>query len=247
MNAQIAAELLKLRTTRLLLVTACVAVGFAALVPALGSWDPEGFGVAPLTSSSLTDMMRAPAHVVSGAALLLGIVAATSEHAHRSILTTRLVQPDPVRVLAAKAAALGIVGAGIGALAVAAAAVVGAVGLSRHGVSFHLLGDGRPAVALTVVLLAGGFATLGTAVGAIIRSTALAVGTALVWALLIEQALPGLTGEPDLARWLPAGTINQLVAPQSAGPSPAAAALALIGSIAAAIIVAVISDLRRDP
>jgi hypothetical protein len=247
MSPQIAAELLKLRTTRLLLVTAGVAVGFAALVPALGSWDPEGFGVAPLTSASLTDMMRAPAHVVAGAALLLGLVAATSEHAHRSILTTRLVQPNPIRVLAAKAAALGIVGAGIGALAVATAAVVGAVGLSRHGVSIHPLGDGRPAVALTVILLAGGFATLGTAIGAIIRSTALAVGTALVWALLIEQALPGLAGDPDLARWFPAGTITQLVAQQPAGPSPAAAALALISYIAAAIILAGISDLRRDP
>lgn len=247
MNAQIAAELLKLRTTRLLLVTTCVAVGFAALVPALGSWDPEGFGVAPLTSASLTDMMRAPAHVVAGAALLLGIVAATSEHAHRSVLTTRLVQPDPIRVLTAKAAALGIVGAGIGALAAATAAVVGAVGLSRHGVTIHPLGDGRPAVALTVILLAGGFAALGTALGAIIRNTALAVGTALVWALLIEQALPGLAGDPDLARWFPAGTINQLVAQQPAGPSPAAAALALVGYIAAAMILAGVSDLRRDP
>ncbi|HEX6886830.1 MAG TPA: hypothetical protein VF143_01890 [Candidatus Nanopelagicales bacterium] len=247
MTAQIAAELLKLRTTRLLLLTTCVAVGFAALVPALGTWDPEGFGVAPLTSASLTDMMRAPAHVVAGAALVLGIVAATGEHAHRTILTTRLVQPDPIRVLAAKATALGIVGAGLAALAEATAAVVGTIGLARHGLGAHPLGDGRPGVALTVILLAAAFAALGTALGSIVRNTALAVGAALVWALLIEEALPGLTGDPDLGRWLPAGTIDQLVTLQPAGPSPAAAALALIGYTAAAMLLATLSDTRRDP
>lgn len=247
MNAQIAAELLKLRTTRTLLVATCVAVAFAALIPALATGDPDRFGVSPLEPGSLADMMHAPAHVVAGATLIVGILAATSEHTHRTVLSTRLVQPQPARVLAAKVMALAIAGAGIGALAEAAAVAVGSAGLARNGVTVDLPGHGGPGAAVAVVLLAAGFGALGTAIGTIVRNSAAAVGLTLIWALAVENLLPGVMGRADLGRWLPGSTIDHIVTPQPGGLTPAMAALVLACYTLIAIVLASFSDTRRDP
>ena len=137
MNAQISAELLKVRTTRALYVAAGAVIAFAALIPVLACTDPVKFGVAPLTAASLADIMRAPAQVTAGAALLVGILASTAEYSHRSILTTRLVQPHPARVLGAKAIAMAAVGAALGAAAEGVAAGIGAIGLTANGVELE--------------------------------------------------------------------------------------------------------------
>jgi hypothetical protein len=247
MNAQISSELLKVRTTRALYVAAGVVVAFAALIPTLACADPVKYGVAPLTAASLADMMRAPAQVTGGAALLLGILGSASEYSHRTILTTRLVQPNPARVLAAKIIAMAAVGAALGAAAEAVAAGVGAIGLAANGITVEPFGHGIPGVTATAILLVTGYAVLGTAIGTLLRNTTAAVGATLIWVFAIENTLPIVTGNPHLADWMPGNAAQQILTPQTTGPTPAAAAALLLGTTGLLIALATTADARRDP
>ena len=248
MNAQISAELLKVRTTRALYVATGLVVAFAALIPTLACTDPVKFGVAPLTAASLADLMRAPAQVTGGAALLLGILASSSEYSHRSILTTRLVQANPVRVLAAKVIAMAAVGAVLGATAEAVAAGVGAIGLGRQRRShWNPSATGVPGITASVILLVAGYAVLGTAIGALLRNTTAAVGGTLIWVFAIEGVLPVVTGNPSLADWMPGNAAQQILTPQTTGLTPAAATAVLLATTAILITLAATADMRRDP
>lgn len=247
MNAQISSELLKVRTTRALYVATGIVIAFAALIPILACTDPVKFGVAPLTAASLAELMRAPAQVAGGAALLLGILASASEYSHRSVLTTRLVLPSPVRVLTARILAMAVVGAGLGAAAEAVAGGVGAIGLAANGVELEPLGHGVPGITATVILLVTGYAILGTAIGALLRHIAAALGLTLIWVFVIENALPLITGNPNLANWMPGNMAQQILATHTTGPTPAAATAVLLGTTAILITLAATTDMRRDP
>ena len=247
MNAQISAELLKVRTTRALYVAAGAVIAFAALIPVMACTDPVKFGVAPLTAPSLADIMRAPAQVTAGAALLVGILASATEYSHRSILTTRLVQPHPARVLGAKAIAMAAVGAALGAAAEGVAAGIGAIGLTANGVELEPLGHGIPGITATVILLVTGYAVLGTAIGTLLRSTAAAVGITLIWVFVIENILPVVTGNPGLADWMPGNAAQQILTAQTTGPTPTAATGLLLATAATLMALALAADARRDP
>jgi len=247
MNAQISAELLKVRTTRALYVAAGTVIAFAALIPALACTDPVKFGVAPLTAASLADIMRAPAQVTGGAALLVGILASAAEYSHRTILTTRLVQPNPAQVLAAKVCAMAAVGAALGAAAEGVAAGIGAIGLAANGVELEPLSHGIPGITATVILLVTGYAVLGTAIGTLLRNTTAAVGITLIWVFAIENILPVVTGNPSLADWMPGNAAQQILSAQTTGPTPTAAIAILLATTATLIALALAGDARRDP
>lgn len=247
MTAQISAELLKIRTTRALYVATVVVAAFAALIPTLACTDPVKFGVAPLTAASLADLLRAPAQVTGGAALLVGILASAGEHSHRTILTTRLVEANPVRVLAAKILALAAVGAALGAAVEAVAVGAGTIGLAANGITVQPLDHGIPGVVATVILLVTGYAVLGTAIGTLLRNTTAAVGATLIWVFAIESVLPTITGNPNLADWMPGNAAQQILAPHTTGPTPAAASAILLATTAILIALATTADMRRDP
>lgn len=247
MNAQISAELLKVRTTRALYVVMVVVVAFAALIPSLACTDPVKYGVAPLTPASLADLMRAPAQVTGGAALLLGILASAGEYNHRSILTTRLVLPNPLRLLTAKVLAMAAVGAALGTTAETVAAGVGAIGLAANGVELEPLAHGIPGITASVILLVTGYAVLGTAIGTLLRNPTAAVGATLLWVFAIENALPVVTGNPRLSDWMPGNAAHQVLAPDTSNPTPAAATAILLAITAMLIALAATADTRRDP
>lgn len=243
----ISAELLKLRTTRAPYVAAVVAGAFAALVPAMATTDPERFGVAPLTTDSLALMLRAPGNVAAGAALIVAILAAAGEHAHGSALTSRLVQPDPRRILAAKVPAAAVMGAAFGVLVEFVALVVGGVGLRLNEVA---LGPGAAdaVAAIGSVLLATTLAAvLGTALGALLRNTAAGVGVALVWVLAIERVLPIVAGDPRVGDWLPGRALDLIVAPREAATiTPGVAAGLLVAYAVGLLAVTLAADSHRD-
>ena len=174
MKHLLSGELLKLRTTRSPFVAAAVAGAFAALVAVLATAEPQRFGVAPLTAASLTDLLRAPGHVVAAAALVVGILAGAGEHSHRTVVTSRLAEPDPTRGLAAKVVASAIVGAVIGAIAEGIALGVGVAGLRLNDVALTPFEPANAGAVATVVLAAAVSAALGTGLGSLVRSTAAA-------------------------------------------------------------------------
>jgi ABC-2 type transport system permease protein len=178
--AALAAERVKLTTTRAALWAALVAAvlgaGFALLQRS------AAFGTAPM----------APEKAATGVAALgvpvfmvLAALTVTGEYRTGLIRTTFLATPDRSRVLLAKA----LLAAAFSALG---AAVLSLVAMAVGGVS---MSTGAWRTVGAVALYAGVAAVLGVAVGALVRSTAVAVAALLLWPLVIEllvQIVPGV-------------------------------------------------------
>ena len=248
MKSLVSAELLKLRTTASLWVAAGVVVAMSLAVPVVLVLSPSGVDIPEITPAALAELMRAPASVAGGAVLLVGLLAAAGEFRHHTVLTTRLVEPRSGRVLGAKLVAIALVGLALGLLAELVSGVAGAVVLSADGVDLEPLSHGVPRVAVTVPLLVALHGLGGVAVGALVRSTAGAVGATLVWVFVVEGVLPVVTRSPWMVHWLPGGTVHQILAAETpAGQlTPVAAGALLLGYVAALVTATAVLDSRRE-
>ena len=181
--------------------------------------------------------------------LLFGILAVAGEYRHGTITDTFLSVPARGRVIAAKLAVYGVVGAGAGLVSSAVALAITTAWWAAKGATLHLAaGD-------TWLTLAGGaaanlaFAVIGVGLGALIRNQVAAVAAGLAWIALIEGIAGQLLG-PGLARLLPLHASEALdrtnilgagrLLPQWGG------AIALAGYAAAFAAVAAVTTLRRD-
>jgi ABC-2 type transport system permease protein len=181
--------------------------------------------------------------------LIFGIVAVAGEYRHGSITDTYLSCPGRRRVITAKLAVYGLVGAAAGLVSSAVALGVTAAWWAAKGGSLQLSGTD------TWLTLGGGlaacfaFAIIGVGLGALIRNLVGAVAVALAWIALVEGIVGQLVGS-GLARWLPfyasealdrtnIGATTRLL-PQWAG------GLVLLGYAAVFAGAAVVTTLRRD-
>lgn len=248
MRSLVAAELLKLRTTRMLAVCIGAVVVVAAALPIFTGAVAGHRGESPLAPSSLADFLRAPAQLTGGVVLLIGLLAAAGEFRHRTIFTTRLAEPRTTRLLAAKLITLAAVGLIIGCAMELVATLVGAIVLARHHTAIEPLAHGVPRLALVLPAVIALQGVLGVAVGALLRNTAAAIGATLTWAFVIEGILPVLTNQPHLTNWLPSGAIHQITSSHTGSGQlvPAAAAAVLLTYAAALVIATVALDRSRE-
>lgn len=152
----------------MLLIAAVLPVLYAA---AAGTDDLD-----PVSPASLADMLAVPGELAGGGVLFIGLLLSAGEFRHRTIYTTRLAEPRPLRVLVAKLVAMIVTGVAVGvALRLVALGVGGAV-LASNGAAVEPLSHGFPRVALTIPLVLALHGVLGVAVGALLRSTTAAVG-----------------------------------------------------------------------
>jgi ABC-2 type transport system permease protein len=204
------AELVKLRSTRmlgwLLIGTlAMVMVTIAASVPSAGSANaPTSLDDPALLARMVGVSFLWPQLTV----VLLGVLAYTQEERHGTITSTRLVEPRPHRVLAAKAGALVLTSAvmAIATLVVSTAAIVALIrtrqGNATLGAEFWQV----TAAAFAVLALSG---LVGLAVGALVRNQIVAVTATLVWLTAGEHLL--IEALPQVARWTPVGATAALL------------------------------------
>jgi ABC-2 type transport system permease protein len=248
MNALVQAELLKLRSTRALWAVLVVVVAFSAALPAFIALNPYGVGVPELTPAGLTEMMRAPAGLAGGAVLLVGLLSATGEFHHRTVLTTRLVEPRQLRVLGAKMLAAVVVGLVIGLAIDVTSGASGAVALAVNDVAVDPLSHDAPRVAATVPILLAIQGLAGVAIGTLIRSTAGAVAATFLWVFVVEGVIPVVTRQPDIAHWLPGGALQGALALDAASAelTLGAAAVLLVGYTSVLTALAAILDARRE-
>ena len=196
----LAAEWMKLRTTRLLHGTlpAAVALSAAAVAGVVVSTD----GTEALES---TDGIRRALSVTgSGAIVVLvaGIVLSAGEYRHGTAADTFLTTPHRSRVVAAKLAVGAGLGLVVGALTSLAAVAVASLLYAVDDASFPL-GDGEVWATLAGTLAYTTlFAVLGVALGTLARNQVVAVAGALAWIAIVEHILVNLA--PDIGRWLPA-------------------------------------------
>ena len=248
MTSLISAELLKLRTTRALYVALALVVLWAVAGPLLVAWAPAGATIPALVPESLAELIRGPARLACGAMLLIGLLASAGEFRYGTALTTRLAEPNGTRVLAAKAAALGLVGLVVGILLDVVAGGAGGILLATHHVSVQPLGHGVPGVAVLVPALLALQGALGVAIGSVLRNTTAAVGLTLVWVFVVEGVLPVVLRLPAMGHWLPSGALADVLAPQAGVGQldQLASAAVLVGYVVLLFVAAVAVDWARE-
>lgn len=232
MNDLVAAEWLKLRTTRVLFgaLPAAVALSCAAVAGAVLSEHRAGVEL-----ESAEGIRRVLSVTGTGAILVLvvGILISAGEHRHGTASDTFLTTPRRHRVVTAKLA----VGAGLG---LATGIVIAVVATGSAIVFYDLEGARFPIDAGEVwATLTGSvvyvtlFAVLGVALGSLIRNQVVAVAGALAWLAVVEHTLVNLA--PDVGRWLPAGAGQAIVGAPVDGLLSRAAGAVLLTLYTAAI------------
>jgi ABC-2 type transport system permease protein len=242
------AELTKLATTRLIYGMAAAMAAFAVLTVAAGVLGVEG--APPLAADSLPMFVAAPVKLVSGAALLLGILGMTGEFRHQTVTQTFLVTPDRGRVVAAKLVAYPLAGIALALATLAFTAAVAAGWLAAKGITPSLL-DARIVWALAHVLLgavlaAGLCGLVGVGVAALVRNQVAALVGVLVWVLVVEGLLMSLLNAPSLAKWLPSAAAAALTNQPGGHLSRWGGALLLAGYALALALAGTRLVVRRD-
>jgi ABC-2 type transport system permease protein len=199
----IRAEFTKLATTRLIYGLAAGMTAFAVLTVVAGVAYAGREGNPSLTANSLPMFVAAPVTLLSGAALLLGILGMTGEFRHQTVTQTFLVTPDRGRVVAAKLVAYPLAGIALALATMVVTAAVATGWLATKGIT-PSLADARLARIVGVALLGAGLCALvGVGVGALVRNQVAALVGVLVWVLLVEGLLMDLLNDPSLGKWLP--------------------------------------------
>jgi ABC-2 type transport system permease protein len=225
MTRLVRAEFTKLRTTRLVYGLAAAMAAFAVLTVAANILDRQG--APPLSADNFPMLVGGPVTLLSGAALLLGILGMTGEFRHQTVTQAFLVTPDRGRVVAAKLIAYPLAGIALALATLALTAAVAAGWLAAKGITPSLLDVRLGRVLLGAVLAAGLCGLVGVGVGALVRNQVAALVGTLVWVLVVEGLLMSLLNAPSLGKWLPSAAAAALTNPGGAQLSRLAGTLLL--------------------
>jgi ABC-2 type transport system permease protein len=243
MTRVIAAELLKLRTTRTFYG---VTLGALALV-GLISTAASAVSTFDAHDPAVTDML-AIAALAQTFALVLGILAVSTEFRHGTLTPTLLTVPDRVRLVLAKLAAHTAAGLALGAVACALCAALVLGILSAREIDPRVDGGEIAAFVAGGAAATALFAALGVGLGALVRNQVGAIVGALAYLLAIEPILAFMPGiHESVQRYGLTGAAGAMTG-TSGDPTimldPVPASL-LLTAYAAAFIVLGIATLRR--
>ncbi len=194
MSGAIRSELLKLRTTRTFLGIVIATLGLIVLlvgaIAAAAPFEPQetpGFDL--IDTAGLAQPF----------ALVLGLLAVSTEFRHGTITPTLLAIPDRLQLMTAKLTAYGAAGLILGAVAYGLAALLMSVILPLRDISPELaFGD-------AVELVVGGVAcialltAIGVGFGAVVRNQVGAIIGGLAWMFVIEPLLAAI---PTVGSWV---------------------------------------------
>jgi ABC-2 type transport system permease protein len=203
----VAAEWLKLRTTRLLYgsIPAVVALSFAAVAGAVLSAD----SAAELESTAgIRDALSVTG---TGAILVLvvGIIISAGEYRHGTAADTFLTTPRRNQVAAAKLTLGAAVGLAAGVITSLACLGVAGLLYAAEGATFPFGDTEVWAIFAGTLGYSTLFAIIGVALGVLIRNQVLAISAALAWIATVEHTLVTLV--PDLGKWLPVAAGQAMV------------------------------------
>jgi ABC-type transport system involved in multi-copper enzyme maturation permease subunit len=245
MNAQLRAELLKLRSTPTTLGLCAAMLGLVLFVVFL-----HGYSVPSGHISQRSDQL----HLVFGWAALLGPLFAallgalliTGEFRHGTIRPTFLVTPRRGRVVAAKVGASMLVGGALGLVASAGAAGVGSAVLAARGVALRLDAGDYALLLAGCAAAAALWAAIGVGLGAAVRHQVPTVVGICAWLLFVEQLLLGdLSLLGGAGRYLP-GELGKAASGQDPLLAPGLAVVLLALYAAAAAAMGWMATTHRD-
>lgn len=231
MRNAIQAELIKLRTTRMVygLLLGMLPLVALSVISTILTAGQRGSGPPLSTVAGIRG-------VLSGAGaglifvLVLGILAMAGEFRHNTATGTFLAMPRRNRVVLAKFLVYGGIGAIFALVAMAFTLAIALPWLATR------TGARSPTGADYLVVFGGAllasmiYGSLGVSVGALVRNQIAAVLGALSFTFIVEGLLVSLL--PRVGKWLPGGAANALVSATSprGGLLPVwAAALVLLG------------------
>jgi ABC-2 type transport system permease protein len=242
-RAQLRSELLKQRSTstNIGLLSAMLGLVLIAVVLHVFSISVEELG----DSSNQLMILGRGEFLGALFAGLLGAMSITAEIRHGTIRPTFLVTPWRGRVIAAKAGASTLIGAGFGLVASTLGAAAGTALLGARGVDVQLDGGDY------ALLIAGGtaasalWAAIGVGIGALVRNQVPTLIGISAWLLFVE----GLFGEGvmDVGRYAP-GLLGMAVSGQEPDTllAPGLSLLLLALYAAAAAAAGLVATNRRD-
>jgi len=245
MSDLVAAELLKLRTTRTTWALLAATVAVSAL--AVASAVVVGADAATLDLESDRGVRAILNVSASGAifVLALGIIVSAGEYRQGTATDTFLTTPRRWRVIAAKLGVATAAGVAFGALSAGVSIAVANLTYRLEGYTFPLDSADAWSTLGGAVLYAALFGALGAATGSLVRNQVVAIVGWLAWLFVVEHIAVGFL--PALGRWLPAAAGQALVRAPNEGllaQPTAAAVLAIYG--AAVMGIAVVSERHRD-
>lgn len=208
MIRQIKSELLKLRTARTFVVLVPTGAGLAALISVATALESDYSHLTHGPSEPGVDQIST-ATLALFFALMLGVLAVTTEYRHGSIASTLLVEPSRGRLLVAKLVAACAAGALLALATGGISLAIGAAFLPGRGFSLGL--DGKLVVELLAgITIAGALmAAIGVGVGGLIRKQTAAVVGILVYLLLVEPLITSVA-LPALDRFSIGNSLAQL-------------------------------------
>jgi ABC-2 type transport system permease protein len=245
MGRLVAAEWLKLRTTRFLWATVPAVVLLAAVAVAGLALSSEVAGVALLEPTE--GVRNAALHLTSTGAVLvivLGIVISAGEYRTQTATDTFLTTPRRSRVVAAKLAIGAILGLALGALGAAIGLPAAYLWFEAEGAAFPAGDEGVWLTLGGVLLYASLFAVLGVAFGTLVRNQVVAIVSALTLVLLLEQLLT--QAGASMAEWFPGAAGAAVVRTPGEFLDPAAGAALLLAYALALALAGLVVVVRRD-
>jgi ABC-2 type transport system permease protein len=256
------AELRKITTTRLWwIVWICTFVlggGYAALPATVAVLEAQNNATGPpFGDPGIVRSIYNGGNTLSRIlAMVVGIAGMGSEYRHNTLAATYLATPRRIRVLAGKAATLGVFGLLYGATSVAAGVLVAIAFVGAHDGSLFL---DRPATWRSLALGVGSIALwtmIGMGIGILIKNMLVAMLVGISFGYLIEPILSVIffLRDWDLAlNLMPSGATNAMLGVTSpvlfAGDNPFPwwqGALVLAGWCLLPAIVGVLSTVRGD-
>lgn len=192
MTRLLSSELLKLRSTRTALALIGSVVGLVVLIGLIVTLT------VPPAEAVTVDMLGI-AGFAQVFALILGILAVTTEFRHGTVTPTVIVAPNRVRLVLAKLLAHVLAGLLLGALAVGLCTLIVLLGLSARDIDTGLSGEEITKVAVGLVLATALWAALGVGFGALVRNQVGAIVGAIGWTLVLENLL---TIIPTFGDWV---------------------------------------------
>jgi ABC-2 type transport system permease protein len=248
MTAQLRAEWIKLRSTRLAYGLAAAHLAVTLLQVVLIFVNAGRLHTPSLGTTESVLRLLAASSYGSYIALVLGVLLVAGEHRHQTITATYITQPTRRVVLGAKALLAGASGAAIAAVGLTATAALAVGWLSLNGVGLDL-GHGRFAVAvLGTIVVSAVYGLLGVGLGALLPNAAAAIGVVVGYGLVVENLVVGLA-LPTLLQWLPGGAATALIGARqlASGPvAPAQAAAVLLTYGAAFLALGFAANSRRN-
>ena len=244
MKNLLAAEVLKLRTTRTLGLLLLGMIALTALAVA---------GAVVLAANTNLDLqsehgVRTVLHVSASGALfvlVLGAMISAGEYRNRTATDSFLTTPRRWRVVAVKLVTAAGAGLAFGALAAGTALAVAAHVYGLKGYTFPLSSSEAWRILGGAMVSASLLGAIGSATGSLVRNQVGVIVGWLVWLTIAESIVVGLV--PDIGRWLPGAASRGLVLDPN-GDFLAQPAAGLVLATYAVVIAAsaIVIERRRD-